>query len=166
MGGKGTRTDLSGGGAFNRVQLIADKLGLGLSKLKQLQSIYRYEPDLIQHIDEGELSVNAAYQVVRDKHLKPSKPRQKDFSKEFRSLLKATNPTPKEVQQVLNSTYPYSLVDPKSGEIDPSLEQLRERMLDNLEMKKSQKTTKIENTIQKMSSIHLWQQWKKKLNQK
>ena len=136
LGGKGTRTDIKGGGAFSRIQLIADRLGLGLSKMKQLQSIYRYEPDLIQKIDEGDLSVNAAYQQIREKHLKPPKKKNRDFQREFRSLLKDTEPSIEEVQQVLNSTYPYSLIETGSGETKQGFEDLRDELLDNLEEKK------------------------------
>ena len=136
LGGKGTRTDLNGGGSFNRIQLIADRLGLGLSKMKQLQSIYKYEPELIKKIDDEGLSVNAAYQIIRQKHLKPPKQKNKNFQKEFRKLLKDLEPSIEEVQQVLNSTYPYSLIETGSGETKQGLEELREELLDNLEEKK------------------------------
>ena len=71
FGGKGKRNDLNGnGGRYVVVEQIADKLGLGLSKLKQIKTISNYEPDLIQKIDKKEISVNKAYNIVKEKHFK------------------------------------------------------------------------------------------------
>ena len=58
--------------AGKRVKLIdevASRLNMGTTSLKQLQSVSNYEPDLVNKIDNKEISVGAAYQIVREKHL-------------------------------------------------------------------------------------------------
>ena len=37
--------------------------------MKQLKSINSYEPSLLDKIDKGELSVNSAYEIVREKYM-------------------------------------------------------------------------------------------------
>ena len=49
---------------------VAGKLGVGLTQMKQLKSIQSYEPDYIERIDKGELSVSGAYRLVQEKHIK------------------------------------------------------------------------------------------------
>lgn len=112
FGGKGKRNDLNGNGRFVVVEQLADKLGLGLSKMKQIKTISNYEPDLIQKIDNGELSVNGAYKIVKKKHFNSSSnPKQNDFDRKFRRLLNEYQPTKEEIIKVLQSTHPYSLED-------------------------------------------------------
>ena len=69
LGGQGKRTDVKGNKRFNVSMEIANKTGVGLSKLKQIKSIGNYEPTLIDKIDSGEISVSKAYKFVQDKYI-------------------------------------------------------------------------------------------------
>jgi len=107
---KGSRNDLNGKGRFVVVQEIANKLGVGFSQLKMIRTINNYMPELIQKIDDGELSVGGAYKIVKEKHLshqKRSVP--SDFEKSFKKLLTDHEPTKEQILHVLKNTNPYSL---------------------------------------------------------
>ena len=52
-----------------------DNRALGLIK-----SISNYEPDLLQKIDSKELTINQAYEIVRDKHMTSKKSKKSMFS--------------------------------------------------------------------------------------
>lgn len=108
--------------AGKRIKLIdevAKRLDMGTSSLKQLQSVSNYEPDLIPKIDNKEISVGAAYQIVREKHLLPKRQKlaskipektQQDFFKsDFSKLLDQHKPSIEQVNNVLKQTYPFSL---------------------------------------------------------
>ena len=74
LGGIGTRTDLKQGqNKFNTMVDISKSIGVGTSKLKQIKSIYNYQPDLLTKIDKGEISVNQAYKIVQKKYMDTSK---------------------------------------------------------------------------------------------
>ena len=90
---------------------VAERLGIGTTKLKQLMSISNYEPDLINEIDKGEISVSKAYEIVRVKYIqsKNLKSNQKLFSESFRKFLRIEQPSLIEVNRVLKETYPYCL---------------------------------------------------------
>ena len=96
---------------------------MGLSKLKQIKTISNYEPELIHKIDKKEISVNQAYNIVKEKHFKTkSKPQNGHFSKRFRSLLNEYKPSKEEIFEVLKTTHPYSLNGfGTSVEINPKL---------------------------------------------
>ena len=113
FGGKGKRNDLNGKGKFVVAEELSNRLGLGLSKMKQIKTISNYEPSLIQDIDGGKLSVNKAYEIVKQKYFKPNKIKtdKSDFSKKFKKLLADHEPSQKEIFEVLKSTHPYSLVN-------------------------------------------------------
>jgi len=107
---QGKRNDVNGRGRFVVVQEIANKLGVGYSQLKQIRSINNYEPDLIQKIDNGELSVGGAYKIVKEKHLSHHKRTvPSDFEKDFKSFLSKHKPSKKQILDVLKNTHPYSL---------------------------------------------------------
>lgn len=101
------------------IEEVAKRLDMGTTSLKQLQSISNYEPALVSQIDNKEISVSAAYQYVREKHLLPKrkihagvshKDTTKDlFRQEFAKLLSQHNPSVSQVNEVLSQTYPYSL---------------------------------------------------------
>ena len=110
FGGKGKRNDLNGKGKFVIAEELSNRLGLGLSKMKQIKTISNYEPSLI---DSGKLSVNKAYDIVRLKYFPPKeiKTKKSDFGKKFKKLLSEYEPTQKEIFDILKSTHPYSLVN-------------------------------------------------------
>ena len=59
LGSSGTRSDLKKDKKkFNKYVDISKTIGVGTSKLKQIKSIYNYEPELITQIDKGEISVH------------------------------------------------------------------------------------------------------------
>ena len=92
---------------------VADKLGVGLTQMKQLKSIQNYEPNYIERIDKGELSVSGAYKLVQQKHIKKHKQRgsKETFSLEFRRLLGKYRPTKETILDTLKITFPYSMID-------------------------------------------------------
>jgi ParB-like chromosome segregation protein Spo0J len=120
------------------VEEVASRLGLGTTRLKQLQSISNYEPDLVKLIDENKLSVGGAYEQVRQKHLLPkSKKRKKDsdidtdnFDSNFKKILKTEKPSLSRVNKVLRETYPYCL------ELTNIDEDRRAQLIDHLELVK------------------------------
>ena len=113
FGGRGRRNDLNNnGGKFLVAKEIADKLGIGLTQLKKINTINNYEPTLLEKIDTKELSVNKAYEIVREKHFKiEKKTTTDDFGKDFKKLLSKHQPTKEQILDTLKSTYPYSLED-------------------------------------------------------
>ena len=71
LGSSGTRSDLKKDKKkFNKYVDISKTIGVGTSKLKQIKSIYNYEPELITQIDKGEISVHKAYKIVQKKYEK------------------------------------------------------------------------------------------------
>ena len=74
---------------------VATRLGLGTTQWKQLKSISNYQPDLVQKIDKGELSVSAAYKQVREENIKPkseqTNPMEQEgwFQFQFKKFLKS-----------------------------------------------------------------------------
>ena len=121
---------------------LAKKLGVGLSVLKKLRSIQNYEPQLLNGIDKGEITVNQAYQIIREKHLnKSNKSHKVNFETSFKKLLKKHSPPIEEIQSVLNTTYPYNLngVGPATKvNSSPKLNELKKKrteLLDNLMFK-------------------------------
>ena len=135
LGGQGSRSDLKGNGRFSTVREISDKLGIGTSKLKQLNSIYNYEPELISSIDKGELSVNKAYEIVREKYFNTKKKVKDGFEVEFKHILKKYQPERTKIDDVIKKVYPYSIST--SDEINPKLMEKRDELIENLEFLKS-----------------------------
>ena len=145
MGGQGKRNDLNGGNKFHMVKELAERLNYGESKLKQLRSVFNYEPDLIDKIDKKEISLNQAYELVRQKHMGGKKRDSvSEFTKSFKQLLQKYNPEYTEIDNVLKTTYPYNMVrdQAKSNfggnrkELD-LLKKKRLELLDNLDFKMS-----------------------------
>ena len=93
------------------VMELSQRLGVGTSKLKQLLSISNYEPTLIAQIDSGDISVSAAYEIVRTKHIKSNskKPPSEQFTYGLKKILKEHRPPLNQVNKVLRETYPYCL---------------------------------------------------------
>jgi hypothetical protein len=110
-----TRTGKKQGKRITTVREVADRLGVGTTQLKQLQSISNYEPKLIEKIDSGKISVAKAYREVQEKHIS----KQTRFAKKvgndelfrigFGKLVKQYNPSHEVVTNTLKNTYPYSI---------------------------------------------------------
>jgi len=114
--GRGASSNRQGkkkGQRITTVLEVANRLGVKESQLKQLKSISNYEPSLIEKIDDGELTINGAYEIVRRNHI--SKKRKSNgvdvdkFEKDFKKLLVKHEPEMDRVDTVLKQTYPYSL---------------------------------------------------------
>ena len=99
----------SKGKNFQMAHLLADKLGVGTTKLKQIMSIANYERELIEKIDRGEMSVGRAYEIVRQKYIVKQKKVVDEFTNTFRKFLRTNTPSLKQINEVLKQTYPYSL---------------------------------------------------------
>jgi len=127
------------GRRIKTVEEIANRLGLGTTRLKQLQSISNYEPDLVKEIDEGKLSVSAAYEQVKQKHLSPKREAKKsasgdhtdNFDANFQKMLRTENPPLDRINQVLRHTYPYSM------ELTGIDDDRRTQLIDHLETLKT-----------------------------
>ena len=133
--GQGKRTDIKQQGRLSTQIEVAKQVGIGTTNLKKIKSISNYEPDLLEKIDSKELTINQAYQMVRDKHMTSKKSSKSMFSSKFKRLLNSEKPPLEEIQSVLKSTYPYSvqlLVNP-----DLKFDDKRSELIDNLEMLKT-----------------------------
>jgi len=106
---------------------LSKRLGVGTSKLKQLRSIENYEPRLIDEIDQGKISVSAAYKKVRSKFRAAKRVETKDtFPKQLRDLLNVHRPPLSKVMREIKQTYPYSLEMTGITELDR--DELREHL--------------------------------------
>ncbi len=105
------------GRRIKTIDEVASRLGLGTTRLKQLQSVSNYEPDLVKEIDAGTMSVGAAYEQVRQKHLLPKRKNKKsasgeptdNFDTNFQKFLAVEKPPLERINKILRRTYPYSL---------------------------------------------------------
>ncbi len=121
LGGQGKRTDLKGEKRFNIYVEIANKTGVGLSKLKQIQSIHNYEPELLEKIDSGELSVSGAYKIVQEKYINKLKKdkNQDDLQKsKLKKFLEKEQIDIGNLIETLGDTYPYSLLDISAEQVE------------------------------------------------
>jgi hypothetical protein len=117
---------------------LAQRLGVGITRFKQIQSISNHRPDLIAEIDSGKITVPVAYQSVRETRLKTvegQSDKELSFNDQFKKFLKTHRPDPNEVfssiQTVLKETYPYSL------EMTGLSQERRQSLIDHLETLKS-----------------------------
>lgn len=80
-------------------------------------SISNYDHSLVEKIDNKEISIGAAYQLVREKYILPKRTTKKSASKivpdafgqGFKKLLADENPTLDKINNILRQTYPYCL---------------------------------------------------------
>jgi hypothetical protein len=124
------RDEKNKGQRLKMVLELSQRLGVGATRLKQLQSISNYEPDLIVRIDKGEISVSAAYEVIKSKYLINKKSSATEFQSSFQKLIKEKTPNMNEVMDVLKTTYPYSL------ELSGVSEDRRMELIEHLERMK------------------------------
>ena len=123
------------GRRLKTIDEVAKRLGLGTTRLKQLQSISNYEPNLVKEIDEGSMSVGAAYEKVRQNHLLPKRKNKKSpsgesvdkFDANFQKLIRTEQPPLNRINKVLRRTYPYCL------EMTGIDDERRGRLIDHLE---------------------------------
>ena len=75
---------------------VSEKLGCSQTKIKKLLSIKKWEPELLDLVDKGILSVEGAYQEVRLKYIvgeNITAYNTKKFKTSFEQLLKRYNPS-------------------------------------------------------------------------
>ena len=74
-------------------------------------SISNYQPELVEEIDRGNISVSKAYEIVREKYIQ-SKFKKSDgelFVSNFRKFLKKEVQSLDDINKTLKETYPYCL---------------------------------------------------------
>ena len=135
--GRGKRTDLIGKGKQHTHLEIANKIGVSTTKLKKIKSINNYEPSLLNDIDKGKLTVNSAYEIVRNKYILNGEKKSDDevFKDKFSKLLNEHNPKLETINDVLKKKYPYSfqlLVQTSQKYVDK-----RDELIEHLDFLKS-----------------------------
>ena len=96
---------------------VSNKLGLSTTQLKKIKSISNYEPSLINEIDNGEVSVNQAYQIVRQKYITKTNDDDKEiFNRKLTQLLKKYSPSQDDIKDVMSRIYPFSVSNIENGE--------------------------------------------------
>jgi len=140
LGSSGTRTDLQKGKKqFDSVVKASKTIGIGTSKLKQIRSIYNYEPDLLTEIDKGNISVHQAYKNIQEKYMKDvKKGDDKDLQKNrIKKFLDKENPSVDILVSALKDKFPFSLWDYNSLEISSDkLMGKRDELIDNMNLLK------------------------------
>ena len=132
--GRNAKKDREGKNKGQRLKMVMElsqRLGVGATRLKQLLSISNHQPELIEKIDRGEMSVSSAYEIVRTNHIQKNKNKAPGFQNPFQKLLKEHNPKLDEVMQSLKRTYPYSL------ELTGVSEDRRMELIEHLERMKT-----------------------------
>ena len=115
---------------------MTNRLGIGLSKMKQLKSINHYEPQLLKKIDSGELSVSKAYSIIRSKYMKPKTitDDQKMESK-IHSFIDREKPSMEVLVRSLKNHYPFSLMNFSMDQFE-ELNNKRTELIDHMEFLK------------------------------
>ena len=94
---------------YNRttIKYVSENIGISLAKLKQLKSIQHYQPELLSEIDLGKISVNKAYQLVRDKYILTDEPQKQEdtLEEDLLNVLDKHKPKNKEVMKILSKYY-------------------------------------------------------------
>ena len=87
--GQGKRNDLNGVGKNHTIVNVSNHLGVSTTKLKKLKSIQHYEPQLLDKIDVGLISVGKAYQYIQQTYINTEREDQppKTFENELEVLL-------------------------------------------------------------------------------
>ena len=112
-----TATQQRSGKKMDVIIEVSRKLGLGATKLKMIKSIANYEPSLLTQIDNDEMSVNKAYEIIKSKYINTTSVDDKEqFSRKLSKLLKEYQPSNDEIEVVMSKTYPYSVSNLPQGE--------------------------------------------------
>lgn len=134
--GQGKRNDMKGSSSQKIYIDMTNRLGIGLSKMKQLKSINHYEPQLLKKIDSGELSVSKAYSIIRSKYMKPKTitDDQKMESK-IHSFIDREKPSMEVLVRSLKNHYPFSLMNFSMDQFE-ELNNKRTELIDHMEFLK------------------------------
>jgi hypothetical protein len=138
--GQGKRNDIHNEKKKHKTIVeIANKIGIGATKLKQIKSINNYEPELLNDIDSGKLSINKAYDLVREKYISNGEQKSdKDvFQSKFSKLLDDYKPSMKDIDDVLKKKHPYNFQRIKGVGTDHKLDDKREEFIEHMDFLKS-----------------------------
>ena len=94
--------------SYSSIKKVADSLGISQTKVKKLKSIGRYEPQLLQKIDMGVISVQKAYNYVMAKYKHKDadgKYSEQHFKTALKRLLKKYNPPKQMTQKIVRDFY-------------------------------------------------------------
>jgi len=105
--GQGKRTDYKGQGKMSTIVEVSKQVGIGATNLKKVKSINNYEPELLSKIDSKELSIDKAYQIVRDKYILTDEPQKQEdtLEEDLFNVLDKHKPKNKEVMKILSKYY-------------------------------------------------------------
>lgn len=135
LGSQGSRVDLDKGKKGFRTVIEASKtIGVGTTKLKQIKSIYNYEPSLLTKIDKGEISVPQAYKYVQKTYMKKGEFDNKTSKKdEIVKFLKKEKPSVDMLVSALKDVFPYSTLNLDDIEkYSDELNQKREGLINHM----------------------------------
>ena len=131
--GQGQRNDMKGFSSQKVYIDMSKRLGIGLSKMKQLKSINHYEPQLLKQVDRGELSVSKAYSVIRSKYMKPKViTDDQQMESKIHSFLDREKPNTEVMLKSLQNHYPYSLMNFSMNQYE-ELNNKRTELIDHME---------------------------------
>ena len=131
--GRKARQDRQSRGKNKNLRLaleLANKIGLKETQVKKLRRIAKYEPQLIDKIDKGKITLNKAHELVRKKHGKETGRNSRsvnEFEVELKKLLESYQPTAENVQETLKKIFPYSL------SLTETTEERRDELINHLE---------------------------------
>ncbi len=94
--------------SYSSMDKVAKSLGVSLTKAKKIKSIGRYEPQLLQKIDMGIISLQKAYNYVQTKYKNKdmdSKYDDRNFESSLMRLLKRYKPNKELVNNVVGKYY-------------------------------------------------------------
>ena len=130
LGSQGSRVDLEKNKKEFRTVVEASKtIGVGTSKLKQIKSIYNYEPDLLSKIDKGEISVYKAYLHVQKTYMNKGEVDNKTSKKDdIVKFIKREKPSVDVLVSALKDIYPYSTLN--FDDIQKNSDELNEKRED------------------------------------
>lgn len=134
--GQGKRNDMKGSSSQKIYIDMTNRLGIGLSKMKQLKSINHYEPQLLKKIDSGELSVSKAYSIIRSKYMKPKTiTDDQQMESKIHSFIDREKPSMEVLVRSLKNHYPFSLMNFSMDQFE-ELNNKRTELIDHMEFLK------------------------------
>ena len=135
--GQGKRNDMKGSSSQKIYIDMTNRLGIGLSKMKQLKSINHYEPQLLKKVDRGELSVSKAYSIIRSKYMKPKTiTDDQQMESKIHSFIDREKPSMEVLVRSLKNHYPFSLMNFSMDQFE-ELNNKRTELIDHMEFLKA-----------------------------
>ena len=85
---------------------VSERLGVSATNLKKLMSLKKYEPEMLDMVDKGIISIGKAYSIIREKYIlngNGGRPRTKTFKNEMIELLEKYNPPMNDIMDVVKN---------------------------------------------------------------